>query len=188
MGVQSLVNTAKTLPRRIYEFTYHKAKKIAGVCDSPSLENVRDLLEHAEQITNRAKTTAEFANYTQVLGKAGEDLGGAANAVDKLVKQGNKVTGDVSAACEISDAVKDLMDWGEPGSKTSSKDAAKAFDKLFGGASRYMGKLPFPASSYADILSAIGKNNFFSNMQNIMDPESPDTPRGRMMREAMKQQ
>jgi hypothetical protein len=183
MTVRTLINAVK----RRFENTWHKAHVVAGICDSPNLGQVRDLLEHGEQMTKRAKTAADFAKFTQVLGQAGEDLSGAADAIDKIGKQGSKVAGDVSAACEISEAVTVLMDWGSPGSRKSSPDAAKAFDKLFGGAARYMGKLPFPANQYAEILSAVSKYSFFSNMQNIMDPESPDTPRGRQMRELNKE-
>jgi len=181
-GIRSLINKIKKLERR-FENTWHGAHVVAGVCNSPSLDKVRDLLEHAEQLTTRAKTTADFANSAQILGQAGEQLSGAADAIDKLVGQGSKVTGDISAACEISEAVSVLNDWASPGSRTNSQDAARAFDELFGGAARYMGKLPFPASSYAKLLSAVSDYSFFSNMQKKMDIENPDYPEGRQLKE-----
>src|SRR5215469_805954 len=171
-----------------FEITFHKAKLIAGVCDAPTLEQVKDLLELGEQLTNRAKTATAFANSLQILGQAGDSLGGAADAIDKLVSKGAGVAGDVSAACEISAAISVLNDWALPNSRTSNEEAAKAFDKLFQGSSRYMAKLPFPASSYAKILAAIGEYNFFSNMRGLLDPENPNTPSGRAMREALGEQ
>ncbi|MGD0364651.1 MAG: hypothetical protein ABSC93_27555, partial [Bryobacteraceae bacterium] len=83
-------------------------------------------------------------------------------------EKGNKVSGDVSAACQISEAVSVLNDW--TNGKAGDDDAAKAFDKLFGGAAGFMSKLPFPASQYAQILAAAGKYNFFANMRRQLDP------------------
>jgi hypothetical protein len=164
---------------RRFEDTFHRAHIVAGVCNSPTLEQVKDLLEHAEKLTEKAKSTTEFANSIQLLGQAGERLAGAADAIDGVTKKGNEVAGDVSAACEISEAVAVLNDWNSPNSKTSSQDAAKAFDKLFGGAARYMEKLPFPANQYAQLLSAIAENSFFSRMQKTMDfTNDPNNPEG----------
>jgi hypothetical protein len=168
-----------------FENTFHKAHMVAGICNSPNLEQVKDLLEHGEQLTNRAKTTVDFANSAQILGQAGERLGGAADAIDKLVSQGSKAAGDISAACEISEAISVLNDWSN--SKASSQEAAKAFDQLFGGAARYMGKLPFPANAYAKLLSAIHDYNFFANMQRTMDIENPNSPEGSQLRELERQ-
>lgn len=44
--------------------------------------------------------------------------------------------------------------------------------------------LPPPANAYAPILENCG--SFFVNMQTLMDPESPYTPRGRQVREIMR--
>jgi len=176
-GIRSLIQDIEDR----FETTFHKAHMVAGICNSPNLEQVKDLLEHAEKLTNRAKTTVDFANSAQILGQAGERLGGAADAIDKLVSNGSKAAGDVSAACQISEAISVLNDWSS--SKASSQEAAQAFDKLFGGAARYMGKLPFPANAYAKLLAGISDYSFFANMQKTMDIENPNSPEGRQLLE-----
>jgi hypothetical protein len=171
-----------------FETTFHKAYSVAGICSSPSLEQVRDLLEHGEKLTERAKQTTEFANAAGVLGDGGEKLAGAAGAINDIVQKGSKAAGDLSAACEISEAIEVLNRWSVPNSKVSNQDAAKAFDKLFGGAARYMGKLPFPANQYAKLLEAIKQYNFFSNMQKTMDfANDPNNPEGRQLLELERQ-
>ena len=154
------------------ENTFHRAHLIAGICSSPTLEQVKDLLEHAEALTGKAKTVTGFVSQSQALGEAGEALDGAVEKLNKLVEGGTKLSGDMSAACEISEAVEILNDWNTPNSRVSNQEAAKAFDKLFGGAARYFAKLPFPASAYAQILDGIAKYNFFSSMQQKLDPET----------------
>ncbi len=151
-----------------FEDTFHKANVVAGVCSSPTLEQVKDLLEHAENVTKKAKTTSDFANSIEILGDAGEKLGGAVDQINDLIEKGSNAVGDVSAACQISEAMSVLNDW--TNGKASSQDAAKAFDKLFGGAARFMGKLPFPANQYAKLLAAIAEYNFFANMRRLNDP------------------
>jgi len=164
-----------------FENTFHKAHMVAGICNSPNLEQVKDLLEHGEQLAKRAKTTVDFANSAQILGQGGERLGGAADAIDNLMSKGSNAAGDLSAACEISEAISVLNDWSN--SKASSQQAAKAFDQLFGGAARYMGKLPFPANAYAKLLAGIKDYNFFSNMQKTMDIENPNSPEGSQLQQ-----
>ncbi len=151
-----------------FEDTFHRANVLAGVCSSPTLEQVRDLLEHAENVTKKAKTAAAFANSIDALGDAGEALGGAVNKINETIEKGKKASGGVSAACQISEAVSVLNDW--TNGKAGDDDAAKAFDKLFGGAAQFMSQLPYPASQYAQILAAVGKYNFFANMRRQLDP------------------
>ena len=147
-----------------FEDTFHSTHLIAGICSVHDQAQVKELLEHGEKLTKIAKTTTSFANSAHLLGKGGDQLAGAADALAKTVK----VAGDVNAACEISEAISVLNEWSMPGTRVSNEDAAKAFDKLFGGAGRYMGKLPPPANAYASILKEIGKYNFFANMQRKM--------------------
>ena len=92
------------------------------------------------------------------------------------------MSGDVSAACEISEAIAVLNQWNVSGSSVRNEDAAKAFDQLFGGAARYFEKLPFPASAYAQILKTVRDNNFFTNMSKLLDSENPNTPAGQQLR------
>jgi hypothetical protein len=67
--------------------------------------------------------------------------------------------------------------------QNNPKKAAKAFGKLFkhaGGIAEY---LPPPLNSYSEFLG--GFEDFFSNMQDKLDPASPNTPRGRAMRQVL---
>jgi hypothetical protein len=171
--------------KRTYEHTFHKAQFVAGHCSAPTLEQVKDLLEHGSSLTEKAKRTTAFAKYSGILGTAGDKLDGAAESINDLMKRGSSAAGDMSAACEISEAISVLNQWNTSGGSASNQDAAKAFDQLFGGTARFFSKLPPPANVYANIFSEIAKNNFFSRMQDLMDPESPNTPSGRMMRDIM---
>lgn len=171
--------------KKRFEHTFPSASAAAGICDSYTLDQTRDLLAHGASISQRAKTATAFLKYSDVLGSGGDKLAEAATKLDGLIKKGKGAVGDVSSACEISEAVDVLNQWTLDGSKVSSQDAAKAFDKLFGGAAHYFEKLPPPVNAYARVLSSIAEFKFFSNMQNIMDPESPNTPRGRQMRQVL---
>ena len=74
-----------------FENTFHKAHMVAGICNSPNLEQVKDLLEHGEKLAKRAKMTVDFANSAQILGQGGERLGGEAEEdffdVDALLRR-----------------------------------------------------------------------------------------------------
>ena len=168
-----------------FESTFHPFHTISAACKSPTLEQMKDVLEHASSITERAKRVTGFAAKANVLGEAAEKLDKAAEQLNSLVEKGDKVAGDMTAACQIVEAVEVLNQWTLDSASVSNQEAAKAFDKLFGGAARFFKKLPWPASAYADIFAEIAKDNFFSRMQDLMDPESPNTPRGRAMREAL---
>src|SRR5262245_23704128 len=115
--------------KKTFEDTFHPANAVAGICDSPTIEQVQDLLEHAEKQTKRAKTAAAFANSVDALGAAGEKLAVAAEKLNKLTEKSKTIIGDVKAACEISEAVSVLNDWSLPNSKMSNEEAAKAFDQ-----------------------------------------------------------
>ena len=170
------------------ENSYHRANLVAGICSSPTVPQVRDLLAHAAAVTKKAKSVTSFANSAQVLGDAGDKLVGAASALDEVAKGAAEVSGAVAAACEISDAVAVLKQWrlAIPGrAGVSDADAAKAFDELFGATAEYMAKMPFPANQYAQIFQAISKYSFFSNMRQLLDPENPKTEQGRTMRDVM---
>jgi len=115
---------------------------IAGICDSPAVDQVKDLLEHAEALTEKAKLASAFANSVRAPGDAGEKLNGTVEQINEVTSKVSCVAGDVSAACEVSNAIDVLNKWAVPGSRTSSEDAAKAFDKLFGGPIRFQPALP----------------------------------------------
>lgn len=171
--------------KRRFEQTFSSANRLAGVCDSYTLDQTRDLLEHASSISSRAKNTAAFLKYSDTLGAGGDKLAEGAKRIDGLIKTGKGAIGDVQSACDISEAVEVLNRWVINGSHVSNQEAAQAFDKLFGGAAHYFEKLPPPVNAYAKVLSSVAEFSFFSHMQDIMDPESPNTPRGRQLREVM---
>jgi hypothetical protein len=168
-----------------FESTFHPSHMAAGVCKSYTLTQVRDLLAHGASITDRAKSTGAFARYADVLGPGGEKLADAAERLDDYAQKGATAVGDVKGACEVAEAIVVLDKWVLPNGAVSNQDAAKAFDKLFGGAAHFFEKLPPPINAYASILSGVAEFNFFSRMQDIMHPESPNTPKGRALREVM---
>jgi hypothetical protein len=170
---------------RRFEVTHHPTQLIAGVCESYTLEQTKKLLDQGVSITRHVKTTTTFAKYTNVFGEAGDKLADAAQGLDRAAKKSKTLVGDVKSACEISEAIAVLNRWVLEGSTISNQDAAKAFDKLFGGAANFFEKLPPPINQYARILSSVADFKFFSHMQDMMDPESPNTPRGRQLREIM---
>jgi len=158
--------------KKKFENTFHPANAIAGICTSPTLEQVQDLLEHAEELVKRAKTVTAFANSVDALGDAGEKLAEATESLHGLVEKGAGIAGDVSAACEISDAVSVLNKWSMQDSGVTNEDAAKAFDQLFKGAAHFFKKLPRPWNEYARLFEEIGIVSFYSNMQGIFDPDN----------------
>jgi hypothetical protein len=162
--------------RTKFENTYHAANLVAGVCSSPSVSQVRDLLKHAAEQTKKARERLKTANKLGAMSGAFAD---AATAIEKT----SESAGDANAACDISEAVADLNNWLEDPS-APALDGAKAFDKLLGGTAQYMKKLPPPAGPFAQIFEEIRKDNFFSNMVRLTDPES-DTYHGGAMRRAI---
>ena len=114
--------------KKTFENTFHPAHAVAGLCSSPNLTQMKDLLEHAEKLTKRAKYSAAFANSVGALGDAGEKLSGAVEELNSLTEKSKTIIGDANAACEISDAVSVLNNWNMPNSSVSNEEAAKAFD------------------------------------------------------------
>jgi hypothetical protein len=162
--------------RTKFESTYHAANVVAGICSSPSVSQVRDLLQHAAALTKKARERMKIANKLGAMSGAFAD---AATAIEKTSQN----LGDANAACEISEAVAVLNEWLEPGSSVPALDAAKAFDKLLGGTAQYMKRLPPPANGFAQIFEEIRKDNFFSNMVRLNDSENPNTSSGRQLRD-----
>jgi hypothetical protein len=60
--------------KNLFEDTFHPAHIVAGVCSSPTVGQVQDLLECASTLTDRASSATGFAKYSQVLGQAGVQL------------------------------------------------------------------------------------------------------------------
>jgi hypothetical protein len=156
--------------KKQFETLYHKGKVLAGNCSSPTLEDMQKLLENAEGLTKRAKTVSDFSNAVGVLGEAGDKMGEVVNKINELGEKAKTMVGDVRAACEISEAISVLNDWSTSNGKISNQEAAKQFDRLFGGLANYMNKLPPPFSTFwGKFFESIKDYNFFSNMQKKMD-------------------
>ena len=173
--------------KKKFETTFHKAN-LSDACTALNPEKVKDLLEHAQQVTDRAKTATIFANSIDALGDAGEKLGVAVEKINASLEKSVQVTGDVSAACQINEALSVLNKWKLKTNPTpeDGQEAAKAFDKLFGGAATYMKSLPFPANQYARVLEAISQYSFFSHMAGYNNPDTWTGPEGRQLRELEK--
>jgi hypothetical protein len=169
--------------KKRYEHTFVRTQSIPNVCRTLDIDRVKDLVEHAANQTKRAKTVTAFANSAVELGKAGEKLDQAAEKLNKLTEKSNSILGDFEAACDISEAVSILNNWNTPNSTVTNEEAAKAFDKLFGGVADYFEKLPPPVNSYAKVLAEIGRTSFFSNMQALMDPTNPRNSEGRQLQD-----
>jgi hypothetical protein len=181
--VHDLSNSVSAKAHNLYERTFHPAHMIAGICKSPTVDQVNDLLKHAASLTKKAKGASAFANSIGALDRAGQQLNRAVEAIDDATKKGAKLSADVSAACEISDAIEVLNTWTPSGGGASSEEAAKAFDKLFGGVGHFMARLPTPLDQFADIFAAIAKYNFVANIQSQQDPGGAGSTSGRLMRE-----
>ena len=67
--------------RNKFENTYHSANVIAGVCGSPSVSQIRDLLKHAAALTKKARERVKLAKNLGAISGAFAD---AATATEKM--------------------------------------------------------------------------------------------------------
>ena len=158
---------------------WQKVKIATGACaGNVQLSDLHDYLEKGEQVARGASFIEKDATRAQKLTRGADALGG----VRKGIGTAQSVCMDAQAIVRIHEAIKVLN---QPGVVTpGSKVAAEAFGQLFVGAGRFAAKLPPPANLYAQILENCG--SFFVNMQALMDPESPYTPKGHQLREIMR--
>lgn len=169
--------------RRQPENTYSSAHYIAGVCKSYNFKQVRDMLVHGRNMLGRANK-ASLAGAAAGLGKREHVLSAAVDDMNRMLARGADFAGNATAACDIADAIVVLNHcWLSHDKGCSEADAARAFDKLFGGAGRYMEALPPPLNQYARIFHEIAQDNFFANMQRAMNPLY--TSEGPQLRAAM---
>jgi hypothetical protein len=161
---------------------YHKLLATAGIC-APTMDQLKDYLEKSEQYTERARTLQNFISASPSLPNRLKSASEAISAIREHVETLQKRVGDVSAACEISSAIKTLNGWAADPNGDSAV-AAAAFDRLFGGIAHYAAKLPTPVGQYSKILEQLSISQFFTRMQDLMSPTG-NTPRGRAMREAL---
>ncbi len=161
---------------------FHKANiLVCPYIHSYTAEQVRDLLVQGASLTGRAKSAFEVAGAFRTLSKAEVELQNAVGDINKQFSEGKQLAAYASAACEISEAIGVLNAWDlQSNSPTSSAEAAKAFDRLFGGVAVFMDHLGFPLSLYKGTFEEIGKFSFFSNMQKKLDPGGSGSTSGRM--------
>lgn len=167
---------------------YYKVKATAGFCPA-NQERLADYLAKAEQYTKYARQTSSMASFHPDLPEKLKNAGDAIANVHGYVSKAKSLNQDVSAACEIGDAIKVLNVWAND-PKADNRLAAAAFDKLFGGVARYAEKLPFPANSYAPVLAQIKIAQFFTKMQALGESRvggNELTPTGRQMKLVMEE-
>jgi uncharacterized protein YgbK (DUF1537 family) len=167
---------------------YHKANiLVCGFVHSYTAEQVKDLMNQGASLAGRAKTVFEVEGAFRTLSRAEEQLQSAVGEINAKLKEGEHLASHASAACEISEAIGVLNTWDlQSNSRTSSEQAAKAFDQLFGGVASFMHYLPFPLSLYEDTFKDIAKYGFFSNIRNMQDPGGSGSTSGRMMQQVDK--
>ena len=153
---------------------------------APSLEETKQNLKEAEKLVRRARQTSSFVRQSPKIPPQLDRAHKAISRIEKGISKLSKVTGDVSAACEIAAALSILDEW-TAGDRTDA-DAAEAFDKLFGSVARFAEKLPPPLNQYAQILKQISITRFFSNMQRLGHSRAganTSTPTGRQLHKIM---
>lgn len=166
---------------------YYKVKATAGFCPAYQ-ERLADYLAKAEQYTNARQASSMVSHHPDLPEKL-KNAGDASANVHGYVSKAKTINQDVSAACEIGDAIKVLNVWAND-PKADNRLTAAAFDKLFGGVTRYAEKLPFPANSYAPVLAQIKIAQFFTNMQAFGESRvggNELTPTGRQMKAVMEE-
>lgn len=174
---------------KTFEDTYPHANMLAGLCSSYNVDQVKTLLRHGVEITDRAKQITAFTRAlgskgSKRLGEASEKLDDATEQLHRALKKGKEFAADVSAACDIAEAIDILDRWILPGSAVGSQEAARAFDRLFGGVGRFFSKLPPPFNRYGDIFAEICKVSFFSTMEETMQ-HGQATAGGRPMKDVL---
>lgn len=165
---------------------YHKLLSTAGLC-TPTLDHLGDYLDKAQEYTELASQTQSFVNVAadlpQQLKKASQAIEGVHSHVDSAAT----VIGDVRAACKISMAISVLNKWAtDP--EANQREAAEAFDQLFGGVATFASKLPPPVNAWAKVLEQVSVARFFANMQRLGASRVGDdtsTPTGKAMREVL---
>lgn len=163
---------------------WFKTNATAGFC-SNNIETMYGYLDKGEKYSLRA---SQLANFVVDKPEVANQLKKGADAIGKIKKPvslAKNACSNLRTAQEISDAIYVLNQWVKTPPGVDNAAAAKAFDKLFGGAAKLAENIPGPAKEYARILEQISISGFFSNMQKIMDPESKFTPRGRALKSVM---
>jgi hypothetical protein len=167
----------------LFDGLWVKLRNKPGICaPTPKLEEIEEYLKKGQQYTVAASMSIEFTSVAPDVAQKLKSAAESINSVREGIAKYNNAAKDMSATCEIAQAIEVLNKWAER--KVGNAEAAKAFDKLFGGAARFAEKLPGPLKQYAMILRQIALSQFFSNMQNLLDPEG-NHPRGRALKEVM---
>ena len=151
---------------------------MADISRAISMHEVEKLAEVLGRSATAARTTAVLMDDAEF----SEGLTTGAVQLDKIagaLESGVKVHKNASAVIGLYKAW-NAIDSGSV--RSNPQQAARAFGSLFRHAGTIGEQLPFPAPMAAALLKETG--DFFENMRDKMDPESPNTPRGRMFRQA----
>ncbi len=153
---------------------------LSEVARAASMHDTEKLASVLERSATAARATASYLDDAE----ASQALIEGAYALDEISKglrAGRKFHKDFKALSGIYSAWNDI-DGGMV--RSNPQRAARAFGRLFAHTGTLASYLPPPLDSYAEFLS--GFEDFFENMRDKMDPESPNTPRGRMLRQVMR--
>lgn len=144
-------------------------------------------IEEIESDFNHALKALELTKITLAgdQSKNARQLLAGINKYSKTAHQASNYLSKASTATNIIDAASSIKNIARYLRNTKSKERIPAveayvYGQLFATAGKVIKFLPFPASMYGDLL--IGAEDFFSNMWDVMNPESEFTPRGRMMK------
>lgn len=170
-----------------YEHDFHPANVVAGISNSYTLKQVRDLLQYVATWTGWVNSAGIFANCQGYLGSAGETITHILEAVDKSISRTGDTVADVIAAARIGDAVKTLQRVsGDLRQGDNGLEAGRAWGEVVGGLSSFCNKTP-ALMVFGPMLDALSKNNVISNIQKDDDITSHYTDKGRQLRRALEQ-
>ena len=171
-----------TKQKSSFEKTFHPANFVAGVDNSYTLKQIRDLLACATDFVEKAKYATAFADGTDILGTFGKRLSEVVEELNKYLSKANDRVAELASGAQIGAAVKTLMRCrGDVRPDAHGLEAARAIDKLCGGLPRFCDKTPF-LKDWSMIFAEISKNSWFTKMQKVDDNESPYTDGGRQLR------
>lgn len=146
---------------------YYSIKAKAGWIP-PTLKEVNGYLDVINDKLGVARQAGAVVGINAQLATQMEEASNTIKKIQGPLSQGSSVVDDIAAAMELGRCAKILSNWQGATSSVSNADAAKAFDDAFGALARFLSKLPL-VGEYASIFSEISKNNFFSNMQILMN-------------------
>lgn len=163
-------------------FLGHVRLKVCGA----DMVAIKELVAHGKEVASDAERAAFVGSK---FGGAENLFGTGASQLKKFKSTLETMEGfasDVEAICTVNDAFDRIDQWNA--GKLSQRDAAKAYDELFGAFGVLAEKLP-ATCQISKILKEISITHFFINMHDIGASrmgENQQTSTGRAMHELMK--